>query len=960
MKVIFDKAFHDKFDGEIESSLLHRSVYATDASVYRELPTAVCYPKHTKDLQNLVEYASFNDIKLIPRGGGTSLAGQCVGTGVVVDLSRYFNKILEFNKEEKWVKVQVGMVRDELNYQLKSSGLFFGPNTSTANRCTLGGMFGNNSSGTSSIRYGTTRTKTLEAELVLNNGLLHTFTRDENKSTNEEINRILSETLSINQDKTLEDALLSYFPKKDIHRRNSGYALDKLFQEDSEKNFIDILSGSEGTLGICTELKLQLDEIPPEHVSLVCPHFDDVIECLEAVQPSMEHPLYACEMMDDIILSCTASNPMYAKKRFFVNGKPKALLILELRSSDPQILKNQVEALKNSLQKNTKTNHISIVNGAESKDVWELRKAGLGLLANLGGNKKAVACIEDTAVSIEDLPAYINDFTKIMKNFGQEAVYYAHAGAGEIHLRPLLDLSSKKGKQEFRAISTQVAELVKKYKGSLSGEHGDGRVRAEFLKPVYGDVIYDGFIKLKDIWDPKNIFNPGKIVFAPAMDEQIRDQIPMNIKISSPSLKTEIDLNRIADKCNGSGDCRKGIHALGQMCPSYKASGKETDTTRARANAFREFHQIHDDQNTKLKSKDLRNILQHCVSCKACATECPSNVDMGLLKMAFEEYDSKNKSFDIRRYFFGNIYLFNRLGILSEKVTNTFVQSKAGKSSLQNILGLHSNRSLPKLIKFNFNNWKKRVEKENQLSGKKEVGLLIDEFNRFNKPDLFPKAAKVLQAMGFKVNVIDIKQTGRALFSKGYIAKGKTVAVENMKTLSHYINRDIPVIGLEPSAISCFWDEYKKLSGLNTEQTNQLAKLSLTFSSFIAQSFNRDEFSRNIFDTKERKILLHTHCHEKALGSPEDTKLALSIPSGHNVQHIKSACCGMAGSYGYQKENFAMSQKMASLALIPAIEEKPDSWIITAQGISCSHQIEDLSKKKALHPVEIFYEALKD
>lgn len=960
MEGIFEKAFLDNFEGEVETTLLHRSVYATDASVYRELPRAICYPKNTSDVQKLVAFAAKKRIGLIPRGGGTSLAGQCVGAGIVVDLSRHLNKILELNIAEKWVRVQVGMVRDELNYQLKDHQLFFGPNTSTANRCTLGGMFGNNSSGTSSIRYGTSRTKTLGAKVVLNNGHIQTFQREATKHQHPEVERILSNTLSLGQEEELKNALNEYFPKKDIHRRNSGYALDSLLGSDAENNVLDILSGSEGTLGICTELTLKLDDFPPENLSLICPHFEDVIECLEAVQTCMKHPLYACEMMDDVILSCTASNPLYAKKRFFVHGKPKALLILELRSSDPAKLKIQVDHLMKDLQQKTKAKHIAVVEKEQSQDVWELRKAGLGLLANLSTSSKAVACIEDTAVSLEDLPAYINDFTQIMKHFGQEAVYYAHAGAGEIHLRPILNLSTVEGKKDFRDISAAVANLVKKYKGSLSGEHGDGRVRAEFLKSVYGPTIYAGFVKLKEIWDPNNIFNPGKIVFAPPMDENLRDQIPFKEKIKSEALDQSINLIQIADKCNGSGDCRKGVNALGQMCPSFKASDEEIHTTRARANAFREFHQVHAEQEIKLDDEDLKKVLQHCVSCKACSTECPSNVDMGLLKMVFEEYYNKSRSFSFKRYFFGNIYMFNQLGSKLNGISNLIIQSKIGKHTLQKILNIHPDRSLPRLKKFDFSRWIKSLETREDGATNNKVGLLIDEFNRFNNPSLFPMAAQILKSIGFEVSVIDLKQSGRALFSKGYIEEGRMVAKHNLTHLNYYIENKIPVVGLEPSAISCFWDEYQKLKDLDKTQTSKLAQFSWTFSSFLAESFEKGLFAKEVFNAKKRNILLHTHCHEKALGNPDKTLQALSIPIGHHVQHVNSACCGMAGSYGYEKENYSMSQKMARLSLIPAIDEKTDDWTIAAQGISCMHQIEDLSQRTPLHPVEIFYQALSD
>ncbi len=943
-----------ELEGEVETSALHRSVYATDASVYREIPLAVCYPKTESDIQKIIQFASKNKIGIIPRGGGTSLAGQCVGTGLVVDLSRHFNKILEFNPVERWVKVQPGLVRDELNRLIASSGLHFGPNTSTANRCTIGGMYGNNSSGTSSIKYGTTRDKTLAAKIFTNDAHPLHLSSAGLVFTNASIQEKINKTKALCQDESLIQAIAKYFPSPDIHRRNSGYALDNLIQNSIENTLVHVFAGSEGTLGICTELTLQLDPLPDPEVALICPHFNDVVECLEAVKPIMEHDLNACEMMDDIILSCTEASPLYADKRFFIQGNPKAVLLLEIRAESTEALQKKTAHLLKTIQEHSKAYAISEVYGNKSKEVWELRKAGLGLLANLSGDKKAVACIEDTAVSLDVLPQYIAEFTEIMKHFGQEAVYYAHAGAGEIHLRPILDLRSSKGKSDFRSISTAVAHLVKKYNGSLSGEHGDGRVRAEFLELVYGKTIYQAFEALKKIWDEHNIFNPGKIVQAPKMDEAIRDQIPLKQKLHSNHLNPSIDVLKIADQCNGSGDCRKGPEALGQMCPSYHASNDEIMTTRARANAFREFHKAIGDEIVQVDEHDLHQILAHCVSCKACSKECPSSVDMGLLKLVFEEHYYQKQFFNWSRYFFGHIHLFNKIGKAFPKLSNSIIQSNIGGRIIKSMLEIHPARTLPL-----FKSSKALKNSIGQKGKEKTVVLLLDEFNTANRPHLFEQAKQVIQAIGYQVHLVKLQASGRALLSKGYIGKAEKQAIKNLKILKPYITQSIPIISLEPSVLSCFWDEYQKINQTDKSLTKQLSAVSFSFGSFIYNCYAKQEFEAEVFDQLDRKILLHTHCHEKALGDMDSILNALSIPKNHIVQEVNSACCGMAGSYGYQKDNYEMSVKMAEVKLIPSINEKSAQWIIAGQGVSCCHQMEELTQRKVWHPVEIFFKALR-
>ena len=467
-----------KIEGSVYTDSLHKAIYATDASVYRVLPQAVCYPKNHEDISIVLKWANQNNIPIIPRSAGTSLAGQCVGEGLILDVSKFMNKILEVNPKKGTAILQPGVVRDSFNAQIKETGLFFGPNTSTSNRCTIGGMIANNSSGSTSIQYGCSRDKILSAKVVLSDGSSALVKKDKiitDSPRGKEISIALSALLS-DEDLTLIQEKL---PPPQVRRRNSGYALEHLFPPVN--SFEKLLAGSEGTLAILTEIEVQLDPQPPSEACLICPHFHTIEAALNAVKPLMDHELYACELMDKTILDCTRENQNFEQNRFFLDQDPEAVLILELRAKSQDQLSKKIKLLKETIHQSSLAYSAPIIEKKDMKKVWDLRKAGLGLLANLRGTGKAVACIEDTAVALEDLSAYIKEFTDIMRGFGQKAVYYAHAGAGELHLRPILDLKTQEGKKHFRAISKEVALLVKKYKGSLSGEHGDGRVRSEFL-----------------------------------------------------------------------------------------------------------------------------------------------------------------------------------------------------------------------------------------------------------------------------------------------------------------------------------------------------------------------------------------------------------------------------------------------------------------------------------------------
>ncbi len=528
---------NNSLNGDLKTDRLHQYIYATDASVYRKLPCAVAYPMGSEDLRKIILFANEHRLGLIPRTAGTSLAGQCVGKGLVVDVSRHFTSILDLDLNRKQITLQPGVIRDELNEFLKPHGLFFGPNTSTSNRCMIGGMVGNNSSGTTSIQYGVTRDKVVALKTILSNGEEVVFKTINAEEFQEKIrgndleDNIYKELSNILSNSNIQKNILDQFPKKSIHRRNTGYAIDALLDselflgEDLGFNLCKLLCGSEGTLAFTTEITLQLDALPPAHSAMVVTHYNTLEDCLEDVAPVMAHDLHTCEMMDKVILDCTKNNKTQQANRFFVEGDPAALLMLEVRSSTREDLQDRLDTLQKTIAKTGKSYSSPVLLGEQINCALELRKAGLGLLGNMVGDRKAVACIEDTAVALEDLKDFIGEFTSIMKEYKQEAVYYAHAGAGELHLRPILNLKKQEDVKLFREITTRVAELTKKYRGSFSGEHGDGIVRAEFIPLMIGEENYEVLRRITGVFDPLNIFNPGKIVDPYPMDKNLRYEV---------------------------------------------------------------------------------------------------------------------------------------------------------------------------------------------------------------------------------------------------------------------------------------------------------------------------------------------------------------------------------------------------------------------------------------------------
>ena len=1006
-----------QLEGDLFDDITTRTLYATDASAYREMPLAVVIPKTNNDIKKLISFARKEKTSLIPRTAGTSLAGQVVGNGIIVDVSKHFNQIIELNTEEKWVRVQPGVIRDELNMFLQPHGLFFGPETSTANRAMIGGMVGNNSCGSNSVVYRSTREHLLEVKALLSDGSEAEFTslsieafhsKCEGNSLEATIYKSIRSLLS-NYDNQVE--IRKEFPKKSVERRNTGYAIDVLLDSapftagEKDFNFCKLIAGSEGTLAFITEIKLNIVPLPPKEVGLLCVHFNTIDESLRANLIALQFKPSASELIDHYILECTKENKEQIKNRFFVQGDPGAILVIEFaRTNREEILAiaKQVEAAMRAAGLGY---HFPLLFGEDSKKIWTLRKAGLGLLSNLPGDEKAVPVIEDTAVDVNDLPPYIRDFNEILKNHGLHAVHYAHAGSGELHLRPIINLKTKEGNQLFRVIAEEIATLVKKYNGSLSGEHGDGRLRGEFIQQMVGAKNYELLKEIKRTWDPENIFNPNKIVDTPPMNSMLRYTPGQQ----TPVFKTIFrypnqDVLQHAEQCNGSGDCRKTELSGGTMCPSFMATRDEKDTTRARANILREFL-TNSEKLNRFDHKEIYDVMDLCLSCKGCKSECPSNVDVAKLKAEFlqQYYDANGVPF--RSKLIANFSRYSRLGAIAPGIYNFMMTNGGISKMIKKFSGFAVKRSMPTMYKMTLKKWyskncksgvglalrsfseggsreagvrsresgvrsresglpsvalaKEGVGSQEPETFVKKVYLFCDEFTNYNDTEIGIKAIQLLEKLGYEVMIPEHIESGRAWLSKGLIRKAKEIANKNIALLYPLITADRPLIGIEPSAILTFRDEYIDLA--DDEQVENAKKLSANvflIDEFIASEIEKGNITKEQFTREKKTIKLHGHCQQKALSSVSPSVKLLSLPENYTVETIPSGCCGMAGSFGYEKEHYELSMNIGELVLFPAIRKQSNEVLIAAPGTSCRHQIKDGTGQKALHPVEVLWDAM--
>ena len=855
----------------IQTDSIHKIAYATDASVYREIPYGVAYPENEDDIEALIAEARKRGTNLIARAGGTSIAGQVVGNGIVVDVSRHMNRILEINAEERYAWVEPGVVRDELNMALKPYGLFFSPETSTSNRCCIGGMVGNNSCGTHSLIYGSTRPHVLEADGILSDGtkvhfgkvsLEHSVFSSQHSDSLE--GRIYAQLMRWAEDEKTRTLIESTYPDKELTRRSCGYAIDEVIEDivkDGTVNLCKLIAGSEGTLAFLTRIKVSLDPLPPKEVMVVCAHCVSLDAAFEAnLTAHKQHPT-AVELIDGEIITLSRQHSAFSSQQSFIKGDPAALLIAELRSETLADLDKQAERMEQALLKTGLVSFCTRVYGNDVAKVWNLRKAGLGILNGMKGDAKPTGVIEDTAVAPSRLPSYMRDFREMLKLLGTSCVFYGHISTGELHLRPILNLKTEEGRSLFRKIAHETTLLVRKHRGTISGEHGDGRLRGEFIPLQYGEETYELMRQVKQCWDPDNIFNPHKIVDTPRMDDGLR-VMGYGKPVTGDELLCSVE------QCNGAGDCRKSLLIGGTMCPTYKVSNDELQTTRARANILREYLS---SQQSVISSQQVKQMLLDCLACKACKKECPSGVDMTRMRAEALQRIYDQEGLPLRTWMVANNVLIQEMGAFVPHIYNWFASNKWTSAVLKKIAGFAPERKIPLISR------KKKVESPKQNFNKR-VYLFLDEFTKYNEPKLAHTFIEMMGRLGYEVIIPKHVQSGRAAISKGCWRQAKKYAEKNERLLMDLITDETPLVGIEPSCILTFRDEFP----------SSMSKNCLLYDEFLMREVEAGRISKDVFSEMEAEIWLHGHCHQKALVGVEKTAALLQLAKNTTVHVIPS------------------------------------------------------------------------
>lgn len=957
-----------------------RRLYATDASSYQELPEEVAFPKNTQEIIDLVKYARQHNLPITARGAGTSLAGQTTGGGLVLDIGRNMNRIIDINPQRQRAHLQPGVIRDTLNREAGKYDLLFGPDTATTNRCMIGGMIGNNSCGSFSIKHKTTREHVLEIEAILSDGSKAVFKplSETELTTKMELDtlegRIYREMVSLIRDH--KERILENYPHPEIIRRNTGYALDRLcemqpFTKNGRPfNLAELLCGSEGTLAITASVKVNLERKDPERV-VVVPHFSSIRKAMEATKEAVRMNPAAVELVDDIILDATKDNIKQRENRFFLKGDPKGILIIQFEGDDREELIEKAQKLIKELANSGHSREAPIITEDDKIErVWNLRKAGLGLLMGLGSEGRTPTFCEDTAVRVTDLPDYVDDFQKIMDKYNTNCVFYAHASVGELHLRPVINLQKEQEIEKMKAMAGEIADLVRSYRGSLSGEHGDGRTRAPFIEKVLGSEMMPLLKQVKQIWDPDNIFNPGKIVAPEPMEQDLR----YSPSYRPPEVETQFNWRKeesfadAVELCNGAGVCRKLADSGGTMCPSYMATKEEKDSTRGRANLFRQL--FSGRQKEAFKSEELRDALDLCLSCKACKSECPANVDMARMKAEFMQGWHEENGISPGERFFAQAAKLYPLASLFPRISNWMMRQPAVKELLHQLLGIDRRRDLPAFADEPFMEWSQRHENSSDRwvrdpmnrrdfqthptaspSTGDKVVLFIDIFTNYHEPKIGRATVQFLEQHGLEVIVPRFHELGRPQLSKGMVKHAKKVLDENLPKLLNYAERGLPIIGLEPSEILTLRDEYLDLCDDDQLKAAQkIAENSFTFEEFTQQlSSQPDDL---LHRSEKQKVFIHGHCHAKALIGNTALKEALQV-AGYETEILDTGCCGMAGSFGYESDHYDVSMDIGELRLFPALRDLPDDALICAPGFSCRHQINDGTGRKAYHPAEL-------
>ncbi|MFO7768622.1 MAG: FAD-linked oxidase C-terminal domain-containing protein [bacterium] len=966
------QALRSRLDGHLEGELRldewTRNLYATDASIYRIMPLAVAFPRSEQDAAAIVGACSELGLPMLPRGDGSSLAGQTVGAAVVMDFSRYMDRVLAFEEGERAVTVWPGISLARINRHAGPSGLMFGPDPASADRATAGGIVGNDSTGAHSILYGMTSDHIRALDVVLADG---SRTRFEELSWEDAVRRGGGEGggLETRIYRTVtriaaqhSEAVREAFP--DTWRRVGGYGLDAL-RPGEPVDLTRLVAGSEGTL--CTVLRAEFDLVPrPPGTALAVLFFDSLLSALAAVPALLEEEPSAVELMDAMLLDLCRNSPEFSRKLSFTEGDPEALLVAEVYGEDPrereEHLRRLTEAARGAAEGPMTGRLVS--DPAGQADVWAVRKAGLGLLMSTRGDHKPIPFIEDTAVPPHRLRDYIADIQGLLGEHRTRAAFYAHASAGCLHIRPLVDLKDTGEIEKMEAISRGAAELVLRYGGTMSGEHGDGLARSGLNPLVFGEEVYGLFEEVKDAFDPEGLMNPGKIVRAPSLTESLRFGADYRTEVPATWFDFTADggLDRAVEMCSGAGVCRKMDE--GTMCPSFMATREEEHSTRGRANALRAVL-AGEVGSVGLGDERLHQTLDLCLSCKACRSECPSQVDMARLKMEFLAHYHRVRGAPLRSRLVGRIDLINRLGSATAPLSNWLAASAPFRWLGEKVLGIDRRRRLPP---FRRDTLEKRLARAGGGEGAgsdpdRVVWLLPDTFTEHNEPEVGEAAWRLIRAAGHEPRLLPMPGhcCGRPMLSKGRVPQAARRAEANIPVWASLLSSGGVIVGLEPSCLLTLRDEYPDLvPGMEARLVSERALLMDEWICGLDEADRERLAFRPPADYDEVRLLVHGHCHERALAGPDPLAGMLDLLPDTEVTLLDSGCCGMAGAFGYEKEHYELSMRIGEDRLAPAVRALEGHGTVVAPGTSCRQQIHDLTGRRARHPVEVLADRLMD
>lgn len=930
-----------------------RLLFSTDASIYQMMPVGVAWPRNAEEIAAAVEIANRHNIPVLPRGGGSSLAGQAIGHALLLDFSRHMDDILAIHPQEKLVHVQPGVLLGQLNRRLAPYGLHYGPDPASADRATMGGIIGNNATGAHSIQYGMTHDHLHSAKFLLSDTTEVEFSAGDagewqGKSTRDGREGRIYQTI-LNLLTSHKNLIHRRFPN--TFRSVAGYNLKALL-DGEPLNPASLLAGSEGTLGIITSAKLRLVPIPPaKHLYLV--HFHEMKAALDAVPHILESDPSAIELLDDMLLTLTKNQPKYRDMLRFIHGNPAAVLLVEYSGEEEA----EINHKERFLSPFGEVVHLS--DPRHQEEVWKAREVGLGIVLSKRGDSKPVTFMEDAAVPVEHLADYALGIRSFARELGVETtVMYAHASAGCLHIRPVINLKSKRGMEQMRALAEKSLELALKYGGTTSGEHGEGLARGEFTERLFGLELMELFRQIKEAFDPEYLFNPGKIVDSPQMDDEGLMRYGPSYTTPQKPERTQLDFQTdhgfdgAVEMCNGAGVCRQ--LEGGVMCPSFQATRDEKHSTRGRANALRAA------MTGKLgphgmTSQEVYDVLDLCLSCQACKTECPSSVDMAKLKAEFLYHYQQRHGIPLRSRIFANI---RRLYDFVRPFTPMFNAMMANAPPpLKSALGIHPHRRLPPLASQRFTTWFKGHAAKGHGAQGQNVLFFHDTFLEHNDPQIGQAAVKVLEQAGYRVILLpDQVDSGRPALSKGLLDKAKRLARHNVDLLAPYARQGIPIVGCEPSSLGMLTHDYLDL--IPGEDTQLVAQLSSPLEGFIVRQVRAGVVNFE-FDDQPRRILFHGHCQGKANYGTRATHELLSLIPRATVMETQAGCCGLAGSFGYEKEHYQLSIQIAELGLAPQVRAANSETIICAPGASCREQIQHTTDRTARHPVEILAEALR-